>query len=449
MAVVHVGLGSNLGDRREFLGRAMESIAGLGLLIAGSPIYETAPVGGPDQGPYLNAVVAFDTELGPSELLDSLREIERVAGRDRVERWGPRSIDLDILWYDGRTIDEAGLTVPHREIRNRRFVLAPLIDIAPGLKDAVGPYAEALGPVTDQSIRRMTGPYDVEDGRWMVGIEEATNVQGDGDGFIVVGHKDWANLTGDMFGAFMSAVALRAVGRVAGVHQPSSISYRFVHGIKQGESIEASVEKIRSTSRSADHVVSLMVDGRLMGTASVSTVAETRALIVAPESPAVLPLSECAPVSELNATIDRLMGPTARSWCPLERWDIPDLADGTTDSFRAWSPNLTVGSDDLFLRAAAIMMPIDAMLWRSVMLRLDLLQTTEVVATPTLEFSARFPNLAVDSGWHLGEVVIDHMTDRSVSGTIRVWAEDGSYLSIGTSHNVFFKLPNVASSRRS
>jgi hypothetical protein len=120
----------------------------------------------------------------------------------------------------------------------------------------------------------------------------------------------------------------------------------------------------------------------------------------------------------------------------LERWDVPDLADGLTDFFRAWSPNVTVGTDDPYLRAAAILMPIDALIWPSAMHRLGLLGSRDVIVTPTLDFSGRFPELSVDPGWHLSEVAVDHMTDKSVAGTIRVWADDGTYLSVGTSHNL-------------
>lgn len=443
MPIAYVGIGSNLGDRHGHLEHAMRGIEALGTIVAGSPMYETAPVGGPDQGPFLNAVAALDTDLSPYALLHEVLGIERETGRVRRERWGPRTLDLDILWYDGKTIDEDGLTIPHPGIRDRRFVLAPLADVVPGLADSDGPYADALGQVADQTIQRISGPYDTQEQRWMVGIEAATALTGDGGTFQVDTPADWENPTGDMFGAFLSAVVLRAVGEVAVGHQPSSLTYRFVHGVPQGAQIEVVPVKVRGSGRSADYVVSLLVDGREMGRASVSTVTESRAVTIAPEMPGVVPLSRCTPVDELFAPVGRLTGASMRSWRPLERWDIPDLVDGTSGVFRAWSPNLTLGTEDRFLRAAAILMPIDALIWTSTMHQLGFLGSRRVVVTPTLEFSGRFPDLEHDPGWHLSEVHIEHMTDRSVSGTIRVWSEDGSYLSVGASHNLVISGENL------
>ncbi|GMQ92697.1 MAG: hypothetical protein BMS9Abin12_0174 [Acidimicrobiia bacterium] len=436
MPTVYVGIGSNIGNRFSYLDRAVRAIAGLGTLTAASPIYETAPIGGPDQDHYLNAVAVIDTGMAATELLDRLLEIERSAGRVRDVRWGPRTLDLDILIYGDQTIEAPGLSVPHREIRNRRFVLTPLADVGPGLSGADGPYADSLGDVADQPIRRLTGPYDVANDRWMDSIEVATELTRDGEKFQIETSQDWVNPTGNMFGAYLSAIALRSVGAVALDHQPSSLTYRFAHGIPQGVELDVASVKVRGTARSADYVVSLSVDGEIMGTASVATIAEPPTVTIAPPAPPVVPLSGCTPVDELFAPIGRLLGASARGWRPLERWDIPDLVDGQSDLFRAWSPNLAVGTDDPFLRAAAILMPIDALVWPAAANRLGLLGTEEIVVTPTLDFSGRFVDLTVDPGWHLGEVNVDHMTDRSMSGTIRVWADDGTYLSIGTSHNL-------------
>ncbi len=436
MTIAYIGIGSNIGDRFGHLTDAAHRMAKVGVISVGSPVYETAPVGGPDQDHFLNAVVGLDTEIAPRELLEHLLEIERIAGRVRDERWGPRTLDLDILTYGDEIIDEPGLMVPHPEIRNRRFVLTPLTDVAPGLSDRDGPYADSLSDVAHQRIRRLTGPYDVQDGRWMGGIEEATELTGDGDTLWVGTHQDWSNPTGDMFGAFLSAVVLRSVAVVTEDHQPSSLTYRFVHGIPQGSDIEVAPVKVRGTHRSGDYVVSLTVGGVIMGRASVMTIADPRLVTIAPPFPRVVPISQCTPVDELFAPIGRLVGASVRSWRPLERWDIPDLAGGKTDFFRAWSPNVTLGTDDPFLRAAAILMPIDGLIWTSAMHRLGHLGTSEIVVTPTLDFSGRFPDLSVDPGWHLGEVTVDHMTDRSIAGTIRVWADDGTYVSVGTSHNL-------------
>ena len=436
MPQVFLAIGSNVGDRMAHLARAVEALRRLGSIEAGSPIYETAPVGGPDQDPYFNAVVKLKSDLSPRSLLARLLEIEKDAGRVRDERWGPRTLDLDILVYDDNTIDEPGLTVPHPEMRNRRFVLMPLADVAPGLRDRHGPFADSLDAVSSQQSRRLSGPYDTVERRWMVGIEAATELTRNGDCFGARTPKDWSNPTGDMFGAFLSTVVLRSVAAVAPDQQPSSLTYRFVHGIPQGADIEVAPVEVRGTGRSADFVVTLSVDGMTMGRASVATISQPRIVTIAPPSPTVVPVSDCVPVDELFAPMGTLVGASVRSWRPLERWDIPDLWKGRTDLFRAWSPNLTLGTDDPYLRAAAILMPIDALIWPLAMLRLGLLGSEDIVLTPTLDFSGRFPELGSDPGWHLAEVALDHMTDKSIAGTIRVWADDGTYLSVGTSHNL-------------
>lgn len=97
---------------------------------------------------------------------------------------------------------------------------------------------------------------------------------------------------------------------------------------------------------------------------------------------------------------------------------------------------MAVGVDDPFLVASSILMPIDALMWPAAMRTLGLLGSDEIVFTPTLEFSARFPDLVTDPGWHLSEVTVEHLTDRSISGTIRVWADDETYLAVGASHNL-------------
>ncbi|HMS13511.1 MAG: 2-amino-4-hydroxy-6-hydroxymethyldihydropteridine diphosphokinase [Microthrixaceae bacterium] len=125
-----LGLGSNLGDRLAFLRDAVESLPDV---VAVSPIYESDPVGGPDQGAFLNLVVELDTEIAPRELLRICHRIESAAHRVRAERWGPRTLDLDIIWIDGVELDDPQLTIPHPRWRDRRFVLAPLRDLAPDL----------------------------------------------------------------------------------------------------------------------------------------------------------------------------------------------------------------------------------------------------------------------------------------------------------------------------
>jgi 2-amino-4-hydroxy-6-hydroxymethyldihydropteridine diphosphokinase len=123
-------------------------------LVASSSVYETAAIGGPEQADYLNQVVAMETPLAPHALLDALRRIEDSLGRVRMVRWGARTIDLDLLLYDDGAIDDDELTVPHPRIEERRFVLEPLAEIAPGLRLASGRSArEALALVRGQAVR--------------------------------------------------------------------------------------------------------------------------------------------------------------------------------------------------------------------------------------------------------------------------------------------------------
>lgn len=130
-----VGIGSNLGDREAHLARAIELLSAEdGIEVtAVSQIRETEPVGPVDQGPFLNGAVQVATELAPRELLDRLLGIERGMGRIRRERYGPRTIDLDLLLYGDEVVDEPGLIVPHPRLRERRFALEPLSDLDPSL----------------------------------------------------------------------------------------------------------------------------------------------------------------------------------------------------------------------------------------------------------------------------------------------------------------------------
>jgi 2-amino-4-hydroxy-6-hydroxymethyldihydropteridine diphosphokinase len=129
-----LGLGSNVGDRVAFLRDAVASLGPVGLR-ATSPVYETDPVGGPEQGPYLNLVAELDTDRTARDLLGVCHRLESAADRVREVRWGPRTLDVDVLWVDGVTVDEPDLVVPHPRLWERRFVLAPLRDLAPDLVD--------------------------------------------------------------------------------------------------------------------------------------------------------------------------------------------------------------------------------------------------------------------------------------------------------------------------
>jgi 2-amino-4-hydroxy-6-hydroxymethyldihydropteridine diphosphokinase len=131
-----IALGSNLGDRRGYLDRALEALRGRAGVTVNrvSPIYETVPVGGPPgQEPYLNAAAELQTDLAADLLLEALLEIEQGLGRVRAERDGPRTIDLDLLLYGDLVRDDPHLTVPHPRLHQRLFVLRPLADVAPGV----------------------------------------------------------------------------------------------------------------------------------------------------------------------------------------------------------------------------------------------------------------------------------------------------------------------------
>jgi len=150
----YVALGSNLGDSNQHLLDAIAALAALPdtTLVGRSRIYRTAPWGKLDQPEFLNAVVALETLLEPHDLLDALLNIERAAGRERNgERWGPRTLDLDLLHVAGKTVSSARLTLPHPHIAERAFVLLPLHDVAPELDiPGQGNVAELLRAVDTQ-----------------------------------------------------------------------------------------------------------------------------------------------------------------------------------------------------------------------------------------------------------------------------------------------------------
>jgi len=133
----YLALGSNLGDRLAYLQRAVDALARAGGMevVAISRVYETSPMGGSPQDAYLNAVVAIETALDPHALLARAQQLEADAQRVRGERWGPRTLDVDVLLYDDVHLDDVDLTLPHPRMWERGFVLAPLRDVAPGLVD--------------------------------------------------------------------------------------------------------------------------------------------------------------------------------------------------------------------------------------------------------------------------------------------------------------------------
>lgn len=156
-----IGLGSNLGERRAVLARAVRACSALGELLGVSALFETAPVG-PPQPVYLNAALLLRTELEPEALLERMLECERAEGRVRRERWGPRTLDLDLLWIEGRAVESERLRVPHPELTARAFALLPLLDVAPLATDPLSgeAYADFAQRIDCSGVRRAAA------GRW-------------------------------------------------------------------------------------------------------------------------------------------------------------------------------------------------------------------------------------------------------------------------------------------
>jgi 2-amino-4-hydroxy-6-hydroxymethyldihydropteridine diphosphokinase len=157
MTAVVLALGSNLGDRQDILQGAVDAIVGLpGVRVtAVSPVYETVPVGGPAQPDYLNAIVLADAARPARELLDRLHEIEAAFDRVRMVRWGPRTLDIDVIDFGGERSDDPELTLPHPRAHERAFVLGPWRDVDP---DAAlpgrGPVADLLAEADRSGLRR-------------------------------------------------------------------------------------------------------------------------------------------------------------------------------------------------------------------------------------------------------------------------------------------------------
>jgi 2-amino-4-hydroxy-6-hydroxymethyldihydropteridine diphosphokinase len=161
-----LALGSNLGDRQDILQGGVDAIAGIeGVrLTRVSPVYETVPVGGPPQPDYLNAVVLADVTIPSLDLLDRLHEVEAAFDRVRVVRWGPRTLDIDVITVAGERSGDPDLTLPHPRAHERAFVLAPWHDVDP---DAVlpgyGPVAGLLAAAGQTGIRRSRVPLVLQE----------------------------------------------------------------------------------------------------------------------------------------------------------------------------------------------------------------------------------------------------------------------------------------------
>ena len=165
MATAFIGFGSNIGNRIDFCDRAVTLLSLLphSRLDAVSSLYETEPVNdGAAPGPewFLNGVAQIETNIAPNSLLEICREIERALGRDPQNRKGPRTLDLDLLLYDDCVINDPALTIPHPRLHQRRFVLAPLVELAPNRQHPVFAQSlrELLRTLVDQSVVRRLDP---------------------------------------------------------------------------------------------------------------------------------------------------------------------------------------------------------------------------------------------------------------------------------------------------
>ncbi len=152
----YIGLGSNIGDREASIRRAVELLAEAGRVTAVSSLYVTEPVGYREQEDFVNAVAEIETTLSPDALLAVCRSIEARLGRMRTVRWGPRTVDCDILLYGDAVVNTPSLVVPHPRMAVRRFVLAPLVEIAPAVRH----------PLLDRTAEELLG--DLKDGHSVV-----------------------------------------------------------------------------------------------------------------------------------------------------------------------------------------------------------------------------------------------------------------------------------------
>lgn len=223
MSTAVIALGSNLGDRRQTLRSAVWALSRFGHVAAVSSLYETEPIGGPEQGPYFNAVLVLETDRDPRGLLSDLHAIEAAHGRERRTRWEARTLDLDLILYDDVVIDEEGCTVPHPRAAERRFVLEPLVEVMPEATFPDGTTAtDALTEVLDQGLDRhghdnwWRHGFQSRGGWWVVG-----QVVGIG-AWVVAALLDRARFEGPIVsgigamlfvaGAALAWIALRGLG---------------------------------------------------------------------------------------------------------------------------------------------------------------------------------------------------------------------------------------------
>lgn len=173
-ATAFLALGSNVGDRRRHLRDALAGLAALGRITAVSSLYETDPVGFEAQGRFLNLVLRMDTTLSPRELLTGTRAIELAQGRKRTFPNAPRTLDIDLLLHDDRIVHEPGLEVPHPRMRDRLFVLIPLLEIDRSLRDPTtgAPYADRLAVLLGGRGAAAAGVERISAGREWLDVAE-------------------------------------------------------------------------------------------------------------------------------------------------------------------------------------------------------------------------------------------------------------------------------------
>lgn len=165
MSRAFISIGSNLGDRVKYCRRAIEELAAFADILNISSLYETEPVDKEDQPEFINGVVEIDTDLSPHELLAKTKSIEDKLGRVRDEKWGPRTIDLDIIFYDDIILEDKDLEIPHPRVHLRRFVLEPLFEIAPNF----------IHPLYNISAKDLMD--NIGDDKRVVRLEESTASQ--------------------------------------------------------------------------------------------------------------------------------------------------------------------------------------------------------------------------------------------------------------------------------
>jgi len=435
MARAYVGVVSDVGDRRAFLDAGLRVLAGLGDITVGSPIYDTAQIDSRGGASSLSAVVGIETDLGPVALLEHLHAAEVANGRTHGSEKNGSTLDLDILWYDGVHLDTPDLTLPHPKIRDRRFVLAPLVEAVPGIADDEGPYAAAPAHVGDEHMKKVSGPVDRARTRWRSGLSEALSLETEGSAYSYRLNPDWENRSHSMFGGFLCAAALVVGGAEHPDMVPASVTYRFLKPLPAGGRATVHVEHNRRTHRSAEMTMSIRQRNVEYGRAHMSVVTDPGSLVAGVAMPDVFPMHECVPLDVLVAETGDEPGNSIRSWRPFERWDVPDLVDGSTDLLRAWCPNPSAGSTDPYLSAASLLMPIDALIWPATMHVAGRLGSVPAMFTPTIELSARFPDTTDIGFWHVAEAQVDHLTTKGISGTVKVWSEDGRHCATGHSLN--------------